>query len=46
MLALLAAVLAATPATPVLEASVPWWERVTVTMADKGEQLVQRLMVR
>ena len=38
MLALFAAVLAASAPTPVLEASVPWWERVTVTMDDKGKQ--------
>ena len=40
MLALLAAVLAAsTPAqTSKLEASVPWWERITVTVDDKGKQ--------
>lgn len=38
MLALFAAALAATTPSPVLEASVPWWERVTVTVDDKGEQ--------
>lgn len=42
MLAFVAAVLAAsTPtldSTPVLEASVPWWERITVAVDDKGRQ--------
>ena len=38
MLALFAAALAASTPTPVLEASVPWWERVTVTLDDKGKQ--------
>ena len=42
MLALFAAVLAtSTPAPaapPMLEASVPWWERITVTVDDKGTQ--------
>jgi len=40
VLALVAAVLAAsTPIpTPMLEASVPWWERITVTVDDKGAQ--------
>ncbi|MDP9421545.1 MAG: hypothetical protein M3Q19_01710 [Pseudomonadota bacterium] len=38
MLALFAAVLAASTPTPVLEASVPWWERITVTVDDKGKQ--------
>lgn len=37
MLALLAAFLAASTSAP-LEASVPWWERITVTMDDKGAQ--------
>lgn len=38
MLALFAAALAASNPSPVLEASVPWWERITVTMDDKGQQ--------
>jgi hypothetical protein len=38
VLALFAAALAASTASPVLEATVPWWERITVTMDDKGEQ--------
>lgn len=38
MLALFAAALAVSTAPPVLEASVPWWERITVTMDDKGKQ--------
>lgn len=38
MLALFAVALAASTSSPVLEASVPWWERITVTMDDKGEQ--------
>jgi hypothetical protein len=38
VLALFAAALAASPQSPVLEASVPWWERVTVTVDDKGKQ--------
>ena len=38
MLAFVAAVLAASTPTPVLEASVPWWERITVTVDDKGAQ--------
>ena len=29
---------AATPATPVLESAAPWWERITVTVDDKGAQ--------
>ena len=47
MLALLAAALAAptpspaveTPAeAPILESGVPWWEKITVTVDDKGKQ--------
>ena len=38
MLALFAAALAASSPNPVLEASVPWWEKVTVTVDDKGKQ--------
>ena len=38
MLAFLAALLAASNPAPALEASVPWWERITVTMDDKGAQ--------
>jgi hypothetical protein len=38
VLALVAAVLAASTPTPVLEASTPWWERITVTVDDKGAQ--------
>ena len=38
MLALFAAALAAANPSPVLEASVPWWERITVTVDDKGKQ--------
>lgn len=38
MLALFAAALAASTPSPALEASVPWWERIIVTMDDKGKQ--------
>ncbi len=38
MIAFLAAVLAAPVPAPVLEASMPWWERITVTVDDKGTQ--------
>lgn len=44
MLALLVAALAASPApapateTPPLEAASPWWEKITVTVDDKGQQ--------
>lgn len=38
MLALSVAALAASAASPVLESSVPWWERITVTVDDKGKQ--------
>ena len=41
MLALVAAVLAAAtaaPAAPALEASVPWWERISVTIDHQGKQ--------
>lgn len=38
MLAIFAAALAASSPSPVLEASVPWWEKVTVTVDDKGKQ--------
>lgn len=38
MLAFLAAALAASTPSPTLEASVPWWERITVTVDDKGKQ--------
>jgi len=38
VLAFLAAALAAAAPSPVLESSVPWWERVTVTVDDKGKQ--------
>lgn len=38
MLAFLAAALAASTPPPVLETSIPWWERVTVTVDDKGKQ--------
>ncbi len=38
MLALFAAALAASAPSPVLESSVPWWERVTVTVDGKGKQ--------
>ena len=38
MLAFVAAVLAASTPSPILEASVPWWERITVTVDDKGTQ--------
>ena len=38
MLALLAAALAASAQSPILEASMPWWERITVTVDDKGKQ--------
>ena len=38
MLALLAAALAASTPSPGLESAVPWWERITVTVDDKGKQ--------
>ena len=44
MLALFAAALAAstsapaTPSDPALESAVPWFERITVTLDDKGTQ--------
>ena len=39
MLSLLAAaVLAASASTPPLEASIPWFERISVTIDDKGKQ--------
>ena len=38
MLALFAAVLATSNPAPLLEASVPWWERITVIVDDKGLQ--------
>lgn len=38
MLAFLAAVAAASTPSPALETSTPWWERITVTVDDKGEQ--------
>ena len=39
MLALIAAVLASASApTSMLEASTPWWERISVTVDDKGTQ--------
>ena len=38
MLALFAAAVAAASLPTVLESSVPWWERVTVTVDDKGKQ--------
>ena len=38
MLALFAAALAASSPSTVLESSVPWWERITVTVDDKGKQ--------
>ena len=38
MLALIAAALAASTPAPVLDASVPWWERITVTVDDKGTE--------
>ena len=39
MLALLASVLAASASSsPALETSMPWWERITVTVDDKGAQ--------
>ena len=38
MLAFLAAALAASTPSPALETSVPWWERITVTVDDKGKQ--------
>ncbi|HVL29573.1 MAG TPA: hypothetical protein VM326_02490 [Sphingomicrobium sp.] len=37
MLPLLAAFLAASTSAP-LEASMPWWERISVTVDDKGKQ--------
>lgn len=38
MLALFAAVLAAASPSPILESSMPWWERITVTVDEKGKQ--------
>jgi hypothetical protein len=38
VLALFAAAIAAASPSPVLESSVPWWERITVIVDDKGEQ--------
>lgn len=38
MLSLMAAVLAASASTPPLESSVPWFERISVTIDDKGMQ--------
>lgn len=38
MLALLVAALAAGSSPPVLESSVPWWEKITVTVDDRGKQ--------
>lgn len=38
MLAFVAAALAASTPSLMLEASVPWWERITVTVDDKGTQ--------
>lgn len=38
MLAFVVAALAASTTSPVLETSVPWWERITVTVDDKGKQ--------
>lgn len=38
MLALFAAALAAGASPTVLESSVPWWEKITVTVDDKGKQ--------
>jgi len=38
VLAFLAAAVAASTPAPMLEASAPWWERITVTVDDKGTQ--------
>ena len=38
MLALFAAVLAASSSPAALESSIPWWEKITVTVDDKGKQ--------
>lgn len=38
MLALFAAALAASTSAPILESSVPWFERIEVTFDDKGAQ--------
>src|SRR5688572_25539259 len=38
VLAFVLAALAASTSSPALEISVPWWERVTVTVDDKGKQ--------
>ena len=38
MLAIVVAALAASTSSPTLETSVPWWERVTVTVDEKGNQ--------
>ena len=38
MLALFAVALASLTPAPVLEASVPWWDKITVTVDDKGKQ--------
>jgi hypothetical protein len=37
-MALAAAAPSTAPPSPMLEASVPWWERITVTVDDKGAQ--------
>jgi len=38
VLALVAAVLAASTSPSVLEPAMPWWEKITVTVDDKGKQ--------
>ena len=38
MFALIAAALAAATPAPLLDASSPWWERITVTVDDKGAE--------
>ena len=38
MLALVVAALAASTASPALDTSVPWWEKVTVTFDEKGDR--------
>jgi hypothetical protein len=42
VLALFAAAMAASASAPILESTVPWWERITVTVDEKGEQQLCR----
>ena len=38
MLSLIAAALAAATSAPVLDASIPWWERITITADENGTE--------